>query len=247
MLNRKTVMSILERSLMIAGVTLLLAFVVATIHHEVYSQLALRDFDQSHVAGLNRELQTAFAENKKVDFSLWSEKRVQAHRKSLLISKESPIAVLRLAKFNLRVPVFEGTDELTLNRGVGWIAGTARPGQTGNIGIAGHRDGFFRPLKDIAVGDVIELFSSAAKAIYTVGEIEIVNPEDVGVLRPRGVPSLTLTTCYPFYFIGDAPQRFIVHAALKQQAEIAKPSHDSVPIRTKRGFSPNHSERSPRT
>jgi sortase A len=126
-----------------------------------------------------------------------------------------------LAKFNLRVPVFEGTDELALNRGVGWIAGTARPGQNGNIGIAGHRDGFFRRLKNIGTGDAIELSTDKSRGVYTVDQIEIVNPDNVGVLRPRGVPSLTLTTCYPFYFIGDAPQRFIVHAVLKQQTEIA--------------------------
>jgi sortase A len=225
MITCKTAISVLERSLMIVGVTLLVVFALATIHHEVYSRLALHKFYESHAAVVNGIIPAAAAKapstgNQKVDFTLWSDKRVQAYRESLLTSKESPVAVLRLAKFNLRVPVFEGTDELALNRGVGWIAGTAKPGQKGNVGIAGHRDGFFRPLKDIAAGDEIELFTTGAKAIYTVDQIEIVNPDNVGVLRPRRVPSLTLTTCYPFYFIGDAPQRFIVHAALKQQIEI---------------------------
>jgi len=112
------------------------------------------------------------------------------------------------------VPVFDGTDDLTLNRGVGRIIGTAKVGDTGNIGIAGHRDGFFRGLKDISVGDEIDLTMTTQKTIYLVDQIEIVSPSDVQVLGPRSAPSLTLVTCYPFYFVGDAPQRFIVHASM---------------------------------
>jgi sortase A len=141
-----------------------------------------------------------------------------------LIKKDSPLGVLRLDRLRIRVPAFEGTDELVLNRGAGWIAETARPGDAANsnIGIAGHRDGFFRAFKDIAIGDAIELATPGVVSLYEVGSTEIVAPEDVGVLRPRGVPSLTLVTCYPFYFIGDAPQRFIVHATLNRQLGIKK-------------------------
>jgi sortase A len=117
---------------------------------------------------------------------------------------------------DIRAPVFEGTDEWELNRGLGWIQGTASPGEAGNVGIAGHRDGFFRALKDVRVGDDIELLTLRRAASYTVDAIEIVTPDNVGVLRPRGAPSLTLVTCYPFYFVGDAPQRFIVHATGKE-------------------------------
>ena len=126
------------------------------------------------------------------------------------------MAVLGIGKLRLRVPVFEGTDDLVLNRGLGWIDGTARPGERGNIGIAGHRDGFFRGLKDIAVGDAMELETLGKRATYVVDEIEIVAPEQVEVLRPRAAPAITLVTCYPFYFVGDAPQRFIVHATLRR-------------------------------
>ena len=83
-------------------------------------------------------------------------------------------------------------------------------------GIAGHRDGFFRGLKDIVPGDVLELDSFGAHGTYTVDEIEIVEPKDGAVLRPRSKPSMTLVTCYPFYFVGSAPNRFIVHASLIQ-------------------------------
>ena len=122
--------------------------------------------------------------------------------------------MLHLSKFQLQVPVLEGTDDLTLNRGIGHIAGTARPGEEGTIGIAGHRDGFFRVLKDISPGDTIELQTARVTDRYKVDQIVLVRPDDISVLQPRPVRSLTLVTCYPFYFIGSAPQRYIVHASI---------------------------------
>jgi sortase A len=172
------------------------------------------------------------AEDEQLDLQLWSTERIRAYRASLALTKSVPLAVLRMDKFRIRVPVFEGTDQLTLNRGTGWIVGTARPGEIGNIGIAGHRDGSFRALKDIAIGDPIELSTTGAKATYAVDQIEIVDPTNVRVLLPRRLPSITLTTCYPFYFIGDAPQRFIVHAALRQQTEIETVNQGSASART---------------
>ena len=114
----------------------------------------------------------------------------------------------------LEVPVFDGTDDLTLNRGAGRIIGTARLGEPGNTGIAGHRDGFFRGLKDIAAGDKLDLVTLGRTERYTVTAIQITTPEDVSVLGPTDTPSLTLVTCYPFYFVGSAPQRFIVRATI---------------------------------
>ena len=99
------------------------------------------------------------------------------------------------------------------------IIGSTRVDESGNIGIAGHRDGFFRVLKDIAVGDLMTLSSSSATKTYAVDQIEIVTPNDVSVLAPRAGPSVTLVTCYPFYYWGDAPQRFIVHAIEKQERQ----------------------------
>jgi sortase A len=125
-----------------------------------------------------------------------------------------------VARFNellaqhLEVPVLAGTDDRTLDRAVGYIEDTAKPGTEGNTGIAGHRDGFFRGLKDIATGDTIELDTLDAKAQYRVERTWIVNPDDVSVLDPTPTGALTLVTCYPFYFVGSAPQRFIVRAVL---------------------------------
>lgn len=129
----------------------------------------------------------------------------------------TPMAVLEIPKIQLAVPLLEGTDGRTLSRGVGHIAGTARPGEMGNIGIAGHRDSYFRGLKDIKLGDSIELQTLKGTETYQVDQIDIVEPDDVSVLRPRDAPSLTLVTCYPFHFIGSAPQRYIVRASLMHE------------------------------
>jgi LPXTG-site transpeptidase (sortase) family protein len=93
-----------------------------------------------------------------------------------------------------------------------WASSKTRPGTEGNVGIAGHRDGFFRALKDIAEGDAIELQTLGGRETYRVERTWIVEPEDVSVLDPTPSRSLTLVTCYPFYFVGSAPQRFIVRA-----------------------------------
>ena len=105
-----------------------------------------------------------------------------------------------------------GTDDRTLDRGVGYIEGTALPGTNGNLGIAGHRDGFFRGLGEITPGDVIEVETLQETGMYRVERTWVVNPDDVSVLDPTSTPALTLVTCYPFYFIGPAPRRFIVRA-----------------------------------
>jgi sortase A len=126
-----------------------------------------------------------------------------------------PLAILRIPRIHLEVPVLSGTDEITLNRGVGQIAGMAAPGEKGNIGIAGHRDGFFRNLKEISRGDQIELETTSSSATYVVNRVLITGPDDTSVLQPSGEQILTLVTCYPFHFIGPAPRRFVVQATLK--------------------------------
>jgi sortase A len=144
--------------------------------------------------------------------ALWSDSRVRHYRESLARDTGPAIGVLKIAKIGLTVPILEGTDELTLDRGVGHIDGTDVPGGPGNVGIAGHRDGFFRGLKDIGPGDVVELRASSGDVTYVVDEVRIVDPDAVWVLESTGKPALTLVTCYPFYFVGAAPQRFVVRA-----------------------------------
>jgi len=206
-----------ERWTTAIGVILLGVYGGAVIHRVVSSRLALREFDQTRAAVRSSEYGNTpikLQVDQVIDFSLWSKHRIRAYSENSRKKKGSPLAVLRFEKLNLRVPVFEGTDDWTLDRGAGWIEGTARLGEAGNIGIAGHRDSFFRGLKDVRTGDAIELASTALKATFLVDQIEIVDPDDVAVLQPRPAPSLTLVTCYPFYFVGAAPKRFIVHATL---------------------------------
>jgi len=209
----------LERYFLVAGALLVAVYGSALLYRATSSRFALWRFEKDQTVAARRDPATLSASkgDGDVDVSLWAEKRIRAYRDSLVSKTDSPLAVLQIAKLRIRVPVFDGTDDLTLNRGVGRILGSARLGTSGNVGIAGHRDGFFRGLKDIAVGDDIDLITTEQRAEYIVDQIEIVNPADVRVLQPRSAPSLTLVTCYPFYFVGDAPSRFIVHASLASE------------------------------
>ncbi len=202
----------IERILLITGSALLLVSIVVRFEGLVMARAAIWSFEarQSESA----DATSAKPDSAALDFSLWSEKRVRAYKAALEMRFDAPLAILSIPRIGIEVPVFDGTDDLILNRGAGRIAGTAKPGQPGNIGIAAHRDGFFRGLKDIRVGDRIELRVQNDESIYAVDDIEIVQPTDVTVLRNRTSPSLTLVTCYPFYFVGDAPQRYIVHASI---------------------------------
>src|SRR6516164_3530927 len=158
-----------------------------------------------------------------VDFSLWSRQRIAAYEESLLRHFDPPIALIRIRRLGLVAPVLEGTDDLTLDRGVGHIASTALPGENGNIALAGHRDGFFRILKDISPGDEVEVLTAGKKDTYSVDQIVVVLPNDVAVLDSSSRRSLTLVTCYPFYFIGSAPKRYIVKALLVR-SEVVSPA-----------------------
>ena len=158
---------ILERGLLLLGLLLLAMFAFAHIHRFIMFRAEMAKFETRQLEstnegaagieatdGANHNADLHQAQNP--DYSLWSIQRTKLYQASLRKPVES-LAVLRIPALHLEVPVLEGTDEVTLNRGVGRIAGTSLPGQGGNIGIAGHRDGFFRRLKDIRTGDAIEL------------------------------------------------------------------------------------------
>lgn len=194
------------------GLALLMVYSVGHIDGAISSRMALLAFHESTAAAIKKEGQHEAVCT--VDFSLWSEKRIAAYKSLLATKFDKPLAVLSIPRLHLEVPVFDGTDDATLNRGAGRISGTARPGESGNVGIAAHRDGFFRGLKDIRVGDQVTLTTPEHSTTYIVDVIDIVTPDNVQVLQPRARPSLTLVTCYPFYFVGDAPRRYIVHASI---------------------------------
>ncbi len=197
------------------GLTLLAVWGGAWIHRTVSARTAVKRFmaDPAQSSEITAPMNDPIS-GSRVDFSLWSAKRVSAYMGSLANKADRPLAVLRIPKIQLEVPVYNDTDDLTLNRGVGRILGTARVGEAGNLGIAGHRDGFFRGLEHLALGDEIDLVRSGQPDIYVVENIQIVSPEDISVLNPTRGTSLTLVTCFPFYYVGSAPQRFIVHASI---------------------------------
>jgi len=203
----------LEYSLLLFGAVLVAILASSWIPARLRSQRALAlfaDRESSRVGeGRGGESENASA----VDFTLWSPGRIKAYQESLKANTNTPIGVLEIAKIHLRVPVFTGTGELSLSGGAGWIEGTGWPGKDGNVGIASHRDGFFRGLKDVRIGDEVKLVTHGEIDLYVVDRIEVVKPTDVRVLEPGNGSKVTLVTCYPFYYVGSAPERYIVQAA----------------------------------
>jgi sortase A len=149
------------------------------------------------------------------DQTLWSPKRVSAYADAQKAG-DAPQALLRIPQLTLDVPVYGDTSDLNLDRGAGHIPGTANFAEAGNTGIAAHRDGFFRKLKDVELGMDIYIERGGKTLKYHIVEISIVTPQESGVLAPTDRPSVTLVTCYPFYFVGSAPQRFIVRGELDE-------------------------------
>jgi sortase A len=131
-------------------------------------------------------------------------------------------ARLSIPRLHTVLYVVEGTSHSDLRRGPGHLEGTAFPGTTGNCVIAGHRDTHFRPLKDIRKGDEIDLDTAAGQYRYRVSEMSIVSPRNTESLNPTPTPVLNLVTCYPFWYVGSAPKRFVVRADLvrKQAAAV---------------------------
>lgn len=148
----------------------------------------------------------------KVDMKLWSPARVKAYKAALQRETPPTLAILRIPRLKLEVPVYDGTADAVLDLAAGRIEDTALPGTPGNVGIAAHRDGFFRVLKDIKQGDALVLDTPASTEQYRVEWIRITTPDDVSVIDPTPGRAVTLVGCYPFYHVGPAPQRFIVRA-----------------------------------
>ena len=188
--------------LMLSGILLVAVYAVPTVYGAAMSRIAVAQFRAESAS--HRD---------------WDSARIRAYQKSLMVKFAPPEAILRIPKIGLEVPVLEGDDALTLNRGVGHIPGTTMPGQVGNVGVAGHRDGFFRGLKDLAAGDVIEMQRAGAgdkTDRYVVQNVSIVLPTDTSLLKNTTDSELTLVTCYPFRYVGTAPQRYVVRASLVQ-------------------------------
>lgn len=150
-------------------------------------------------------------------------------RRKIVYEEGSAIGRLEIPRLGLSVVVLEGSDRGTLRLGVGRLPNSSLPGEPGNVVLAGHRDTFFRPLREIRPGDEISLRTPQGTFPYTVEWTKVVSPKDTGVLTATAAPALTLVTCYPFYYVGSAPQRFIVRA-LPAGATVATPlAHSDRP------------------
>jgi sortase A len=136
----------------------------------------------------------------------------RASATSLPPAASGVIGLLDIPRLGLSVMVVEGAGTSSLRRAAGHISGTALPGEPGNVGISAHRDTFFRPLRNIRQNDVITLSTLLGQYRYRVVSTRIVSPSEIEVLDPTETQVLTLVTCYPFYFVGSAPDRFIVRA-----------------------------------
>jgi sortase A len=137
----------------------------------------------------------------------------------LFLDKDGLVGRLSIPRLHLRAMVREGADEKTLGLSLGHIRGTALPWQMGNVGVAGHRDTLFRGLGEINKDDLIVFETLAGNYVYKVENTEVVEPQNVRVLNAREYPELTLVTCYPFSYVGSAPERFIVRARQVPQSQ----------------------------
>ncbi len=161
----------------------------------------------------------------------WSNVRRVAYQRSLHARLDAPIAVLEVPRFGIQVPVLPRDDDVSLDRAVSYVSGTARPGQHGNVGIAGHRDSYFRPLERARKGDLVRLVGPDGVRSYRIAQTMILDPSDVQVLSPTSRDALTLVTCYPFHYVGHAPKRFVVRAYAEGSQQAPAPRRHAASAR----------------
>ena len=152
------------------------------------------------------------AANHTLEQQILAEEQHTASPSRPVVKEGEVLGKIEIPRLGLSVAVLQGTTSKTLLLGVGHIEGTALPGEAGNIGIAGHRDTYFRVLKDIRRNDEIQLQTASGVTRYEVDWIQITAPRDGYIVALTSESALTLVTCYPFYYVGAAPERFVVHA-----------------------------------
>jgi sortase A len=196
----KKILVVLQYFLLVLGILALSYFATALIEARTYQESALRQLTAERAVVRESAKRASPTSGR-------SAENASAGR-----DENSPFGQLEIPRIHLSAMVAEGTSPRVLRRALGHIPGTALPNQAGNVAIAGHRDTFFRHLGRLQAGDVIKLNTAHGSYEYTVQFTEIVGPDDTQVLQPGSVKSLTLVTCYPFYYVGPAPRRFIVRA-----------------------------------
>ena len=215
----------------LAGVTLTGFFVVQIAQGEVQRLDGIADFQQISQSGdgqsgaSNAQMhesaaaasgQPGFGDVGAPDTSLWAAGRVADYQASLTAELPLVLGLLEIPSVGLKVPVYSTNTDLVMDRGAGIIDGMAYPNELGNIGISGHRDGYFRALKDVQPGDAIVLQTLQGEKRFKIDATTVVAIDDIALLRDTDEQTVTLVTCYPFYFVGHAPKRFIVTASLDE-------------------------------
>jgi sortase A len=185
-----------ERALLGGGALLLAAWAAVTLEARVYG------FRQE------RRLERILQEPRQAP----PRRRSPARKVRPMVASEDLVGRIEIPRLGLKAIVAEGVSAGTLSRAVGHLPGTALPGGDGNVVLAAHRDTFFRPLKDVREGDDIQLTTPQGRYGYRVEATQVVDPGRTDLLEAEGPPRLTLVTCYPFYLVGSAPDRFIVRA-----------------------------------
>lgn len=201
---KKSSLRWLERALLIIGILCLGVWAYAWVDSKVYQYQENKLLDQAASQATARAAAEtdALASFQEQDAS----KPRQPKEEGELVGR------VEIPRIGVSGIVLEGVEKKTLRRGIGRIPGTALPEDAGNVGLAAHRDSFFRGLKDIRKNDIITLKTLESTYYYRVDWTRIVLPEDTHVLEDTGAPELTLVTCYPFYYVGSAPKRFVVRA-----------------------------------
>jgi len=185
-----------ERALLGGGALLLAAWALVTLDARLYG------FRQE------RRLERILQEPRPAP----PRRRSPARKVRPMVASQDLVGRIEIPRLGLKAIVAEGVSAGTLRRAVGHLPGTALPGGDGNVVLAAHRDTFFRPLKDVREGDDIELTTPQGRYGYKVEATQVVDPGRTDLLEAEGPPRLTLVTCYPFYLVGSAPDRFIVRA-----------------------------------
>ena len=190
---------LLERALVVAGIVLLGWYTLEQLQIAYDQVAASRELEEIRMDAPARAVGTAGSTRP---------------ARQLSLATGAVVGRVEIPRVGVSAVVREGDDVKTLRRAVGHIPGTALPGENGNAALAGHRDTFFRGLRDIRKGDQITLTTPAGNARYLVKSTRVVEPSEVSVLAPTDGSTLTLVTCYPFNYIGAAPKRFIVRAEI---------------------------------
>jgi sortase A len=207
-MQENRVRRVVRLALLVVGIVCLGIYCEAWLYRTAYQMYADWKFDHTpNAAG-----EPARAEHRRVTLPAVLPDPDHGTPKSARSEEGDILGRISIPRLDLSAIVEEGVDETTLSRAVGHIPGTALPGEVGNIGIAGHRDTFFRKLKDLRPSDEIDLTTHSGHYRYVVDSLTVVEPSDVGVLEAKGGQNLTIVTCFPFKYIGNAPRRFIVHA-----------------------------------